>query len=146
VFAWVVRASADLTKRLQPSSPRAKKTTPPFEYLTNRLIPREVRRACYERDLAFIHLAALAGADALGRDLDRETIDLLYRGWVSGFRSWFDAIASMYGVTIPDDLRAHANWQRIIDEHERVVAARDAIHERFASGGDQPLLVAPDQD
>ncbi len=114
-----------------------------LDYRTNRDIPREIRRALFERDIASVYLMALIGAGLADARLSRPTVRALYTGLVDGLGQWFDLLACFYGVPVPEALRDAVNWQGVLDRH---IAERDAArasHAQYVAAGRKPMIVFP---
>lgn len=114
-----------------------------LDYFTDRDIPREIRRALFERDIASVYLMALVGAAIADTPLSQAVTRALYDGLVRGLRQWFDLVACFYGVPIPAALRDSVNWQEVLERH---IAERDAArvaHAQYVAGGRKPMIVFP---
>jgi hypothetical protein len=117
-----------------------------LDLVVDRRLPRAVRRALYERELAGVYVAAVFGAAFSQREPPDWMVRALYEGFTVGMGEWFDYAATALGAVIPDDLRTHVDWPRIFVEHQEARRAAELSRARFEQGGRRPMLVNPDDE
>lgn len=117
-----------------------------LDYVVDREIPREIRRALYERDIGTIYLLAVLGAAFAREPFSPEVTRALYNGWVNGLRQWLDMLAQLFGVPVPPELRESVDWGAAFARHEQARHASKLAHERFVVGGREPTLLIPSSE